>query len=271
MPFIRINALKYFYREQGTGAPLVFLHGFTGSSYNWLQFLDIFSDQFHVVLLDLPGHGRTSSPADPERYSMDLVSHDLITIFQALNLSNVNLLGYSMGGRLAIYMAVKYPTYFKSLIIESASPGLESAALRQARIKSDNRLASDIEEIGIPEFIERWQQMPLFSTQKGLSVEQKENLRLQRFNNTAIGLANTLRGMGTGQQPSLWSELNTIHLPVLILAGELDQKFSSIARQITATIPNAELNIITGAGHNIHLEKSQRFISSVLDFLARSK
>ncbi len=202
---------------------------------------------------------------------MEPVGRDLIAIFKALSLAAVNLLGYSMGGRLALYMAARYPTYVKTLIIESASPGLETGDQRQMRIEDDRRLASEIENAGVPAFVEQWQKLPLFSTQQALSAEQQERLHHQRLNNSAPGLANSLRGMGTGQQPSLWPELDSIRLPVLILAGELDGKYVNIAQQMAAAIPQADLKIIADAGHNIHLEKNRVFTSTILDFLDRLK
>ncbi len=268
MPSIAVNGLEYFYLTQGSGSPLILLHGFTGSSDNWLALLEPFAAHFQVVLIDLPGHGRSASPPHSDRYTMQSVSCDLLAIFQALHLPSVNLLGYSMGGRLALYMAVQHPSYIQSLILESASPGLESSAQRQLRIESDNQLALEIEESGIAIFVQRWQQLPLFATQQVLPAEQKERLYQQRLNNSATGLANSLRGMGAGQQPSLWSALEAVQLPVLILAGELDKKYECIARQMTAVIPHSVLKIIDEAGHNIHLEKPQHFTSSILSFLA---
>jgi len=267
LSYIEVNGLDYFYQVQGSGLTLLLLHGFTGSSENWLDTLNPFSDRFQVVLIDLPGHGRTASPSASERYTMENASRDLIAISKALHLSAVNLLGYSMGGRLALYMAAKHPAYVRSLIIESASPGLATTTQRQMRIESDNRLAAQIEVAGVPEFVEQWQRLPLFATQLWLPAMRRETLRQQRLNNSVFGLANSLRGMGTGQQPSLWPELELIHSPVLILAGELDGKFVSIAQQMAVAIPQADLKIITDSGHNIHLEKTQLFASTVLDFL----
>ena len=271
MSYIEMNGLDYYYQVQGSGSPLLLLHGFACSSANWQDTLNSFTNRFQVVLIDLPGHGRTASPSGSERYTMENVSHDIITISKALHLSSVNLLGYSMGGRLALYIATRHPTFVRSLIIESASPGLETTTQRNMRIESDNHLADQIEVTGVPSFVEQWQQLPLFATQRGLSAKRQESLRQQRLNNSASGLANSLRSMGTGQQPSLWPELEMIHLPVLIMAGELDGKFVSIAQQMAAAMPQAELKIIGDSGHNVHLEKIHLFTSTVLDFLAELK
>lgn len=267
MPFIPVNGLTYFYREQGAGSPLVLLHGFTGSSDNWLDIADQFADQYHVLLLDLPGHGRTGSPPNPARYAMDLVARDLVAILKTMGVQNGNLLGYSMGGRLALYLAVKYPACFKSLILESTSPGLDSVEQRQRRTELDNELADDIEAIGIEAFVRRWQELPLFASQKRLSSQQSERQYLQRLKNSTLGLANSLRGMGTGQQPSLWPELGSTKIPTLLLAGELDWKFADIAKLMAASMPIAELKLFADTGHNIHLEQALRFSTAVMAFL----
>ena len=271
MPLINVNGLDYFYQVHGDGPPLVLLHGFTGSSVNWQEHRRPFSNQHQVLTIDLPGHGRTSSPPTPDRYTMQAVSKDLISIFEFLNLSAVNLLGYSMGGRLALYVATTHPSFLHSLILESTSPGLETTTQRLARIDNDGHLADKIEAYGIPAFVEHWQRLPLFATQKRMPEEIRNRLNNQRLSNNASGLANSLRGMGTGCQPSLWSQLDTIHLPVLLLAGGLDEKYAALARQMEASLPKAQLRVITDSGHNIHLEKPESFTGHVLAFLSELK
>ncbi len=271
MPYIESHGLGYYYESHGSGPTLVLLHGFTGSTESWAEFIQPFSQRFRAVLLDLPGHGRTASPSEPERYKMELVSRDLFTIFATLQLSDINLLGYSMGGRLAIYMACQHPNALKRLIIESSSPGLASRSQRQLRVEADNRLANKIEQDGIPAFVERWQKLPLFVSQQQLSLERRQQLHKQRLKNSALGLANSLRGMGTGRQPSLWTKLGSIQLPVFILAGQKDTKFASIAERMATELPRAMLQIVPGAGHNIHLEKPHLFACSVSDFISQSR
>lgn len=266
-----MNGLDYFYQEQGVGPPLVLLHGFTGSAVSWQDHLLPFAAQHRVLAIDLPGHGRTSSPPTPDRYTMQAVCNDLVSIFAILDLSGVNLLGYSMGGRLALYIAATQPAYLSRLILESASPGLETTDQRLARIDSDERLAAEIEANGISAFVERWQRLPLFATQNRMPEERRNRLNNQRLSNNASGLANSLRGMGTGRQPSLWSRLGTIHLPVLLLAGELDEKYAALARQMETALPRAQLQLFSDTGHNVHLENPESFTGRVLAFLANPK
>ena len=173
-----------------------------------------------------------------------------------------------MGGRIALYSA--FSGYFRALILESASPGLATPAEREQRRVNDEVLAARIEQDGVEAFIDYWEKIPLFASQQQLSAEKREELHAQRLNNCAQGLANSLRGVGTGVQPELYTRLPTLNLPVLLLAGELDSKFCTIARQMALQLPQARLQIVPGAGHTVHLEQPEAFIASVSAFLFQS-
>lgn len=267
MPFIEVNGLSYYYDEKGQGSPLVLLHGFMGSSADWTALSGKVAGDFRTLAIDLPGHGRSASPVLSQRYSMDAAARDIVTLLEKLEIKQINLLGYSMGGRLALYLAVNWPSLVHKLILESASPGLDHADLRQKRIEQDEFLAQRIESKGIPAFVENWQQLPLFASQDEMSMERQERQKQQRLKNNAVGLANSLRGMGTGRQPSLWSSLPTLQVQTLLLVGALDQKFAIINRQMANNLPNAALHIVPDLGHNIHLENPDRFVEIVLAFL----
>lgn len=267
MTICKIEQREYFYETSGTGETLLLLHGFTGSAQNWAAHLPVFSPFFRVVVVDILGHGRSSSPASPDAYKIENVASDLLCLLDELAVSQAHLLGYSMGGRLALYLAVFHPQRWRSLLLESASPGLETAVSRQERSAKDNELADWIEANSIEDFVDRWEQLPLWDSQQQLAAEIRQPLRQQRLQNNPVGLANSLRGMGTGQQPSLWPHLSALQLPILLLAGELDSKFAAINQQMAAQIPNAKLEIIADAGHTIHLERPSAFQQSVLNFL----
>jgi 2-succinyl-6-hydroxy-2,4-cyclohexadiene-1-carboxylate synthase len=200
---------------------------------------------------------------------MPKVCADLIAIFQALRLSSLNLVGYSMGGRLALYTAVNHSRLLHSLILESSSPGLESVRQRQERRASDEILAGEILQHGIVPFIDKWQRLPLFTSQKNLDEEKQKRLRQQRLDNHPLGLANSLRGLGTGRQPSLWPQLASLRIPALIMAGEYDTKYVAVSRRIAAKIQSSRLEIVPSTGHNIHLEKPYSFMYLLNDFLDR--
>lgn len=249
------------------GEPLVLLHGFTGCAANWRALSAAWAGRYQSVAFDLLGHGRSDAPADPARYAMAATVADLAAVLDQLGLRRVVVLGYSLGGRVALHFAAAYPEWVRALILESASPGLATAAERQARIATDEALAARLERDGLQAFVDYWERLPLFASQTRLSAEARAALRAQRLQNNPAGLANSLRGLGTGAQPALWDHLPAIATPTLLVAGALDEKFTLIAQQMAARLPNARLDIVPDAGHTVHLEQPEAFIASVAGFL----
>lgn len=264
-----INGVWYRTAQHGapTAVPLLLLHGFTGSSNNWADLIPVFGKQFTIITVDILGHGRSASPPDAKRYAMSRVAADLIDLLDAWQIVRTALLGYSMGGRLALYAACHYPQRFSHLVLESSSPGLATEAERSARRQSDEALAEWIEANGIEAFVVRWEALPLWASQQQLSEKIQQRLHQQRLQNSPVGLANSLRGMGTGAQPSLWPRLPTLNLPTLLIAGELDTKFVAINEQMVAQLANGRLHIIPQAGHTTHLERPYIFQAAVKSFL----
>ncbi len=267
MPAIAINDVEYFYQRQGAGPPLILLHGFGGSSRSWAGLIDTLDEKLDIVALDLLGHGRSASPEAAARYAMQRAAEDVMALIARLGLHAPSLLGYSMGGRLALYLAHRYPHAFQQLILESSSPGLAGADEREQRRKSDYELARRIEKNGLEAFTDYWEAIPLFSTQATVPEQRRAALRKQRLENHAGGLANSLRGMGTGSQPSLWESLALIDKPILLLCGELDQKFVRINERMSAKFPRATLKVVEAAGHNVHFEKPDQFAAAISHFL----
>lgn len=262
-----INGLALHTVLFGAGRPLLLLHGFTGSAATWAGLAAQLAPQRQCIALDLIGHGKSGAPADPARYTMDHAVQDIAGLLDVLGISRVDLLGYSLGGRLALQFAVAAPGRVRALILESASPGLASPAERAARIAADDALAEVIERDGIEAFVAHWEALPLWASQAELPAELRARQRTQRLANRPQGLANSLRGMGTGRQRALWDMLPTLTIPTLLLAGALDAKFSAIAQQMAATLPRADLAIIAAAGHAIHLEQPEIFGQRVAVFL----
>jgi len=273
MPLVTINEITYHYAVDGPAIatasqpPLLLLHGFTGSGANWRLPVGHLPPTMPLITIDLLGHGRTDAPADPARYQMAAAAQDLADLLAVVAPGPVNLLGYSMGGRLALYFALTYPHLLNKLILESASPGLAEAAARAARVQSDEALADRIVREGVPAFVDYWEQIPLFASQQALPAVIRQQLRDQRLGNRPDGLANSLRGMGSGSQPSLWAQLANLTCPTLLLTGELDQKFCEIAAQMRAQLPMAAQLTIPRAGHTIHLEQPAAWADAVSTFL----
>lgn len=266
--FISTNGITYYVEVVGEGRPVVFLHGFTGNSASWHQPTKMIKNEFQCVFIDLIGHGKTDSPADTSRYQIEKVAKDIIHILNVLNISQTHLVGYSMGGRVALATSILYPSRISSLILESSSPGLRTDEERRNRRHSDELLARRIEQDGIEAFINYWESIPLFASQKKLPIEKQLLVRKQRLGNNPVGLANSLRGMGTGVQPSYWERLCELNFPLLLLCGELDQKFCRIAIEMCTNLPNAKMEKIINAGHAIHVEQPQFFGKIINEFVS---
>jgi 2-succinyl-6-hydroxy-2,4-cyclohexadiene-1-carboxylate synthase len=270
---IRVNGVQLGVELRGELVPgqqtLVLLHGFTGSAASWGEHLDILAaDGMRVIALDMLGHGQSDTPGNPQRYSMEHCQADIPAALRELGVrqGEAILLGYSMGGRIALYTA--FSSFFRALILESASPGLATASEREERQRNDEALAELIERDGVAAFVEQWERLPLFASQQSLPIKLRQALHEQRLNNRASGLAQSLRGLGTGVQPALHDRLSALTLPVLLITGELDQKFCGIARHMAQVLPQAQLQIVANAGHTVHLEQPRVFERIVRDFCA---
>lgn len=241
---------------------VLILHGFTGSSQSW-DSLRLQLPDFYRFTPNIAGHGDYIPDALAD-YHIEAEAQRIASLID----QPLNLFGYSMGGRLALTIAVHYPEKVQSLILESATAGLTLESERQARIQADNELADKIEANGLEWFADYWGSLPLWANQ---TPEQKASLYQQRLKNSPQGLANCLRGMGTGQMPPLWEALPKLKMPVKLIAGELDSKFLAINHEMQALIPNASLSVIPSAGHATHIEQSLAFIEVLQNFMATLK
>ncbi|HET9014289.1 MAG TPA: 2-succinyl-6-hydroxy-2,4-cyclohexadiene-1-carboxylate synthase [Thermomicrobiaceae bacterium] len=267
MTLVEVNRLRLHVERQGSGPPLLLLHGFTGSGAAWAPQVAALSRRFDVVAVDLIGHGRSDAPADPARYRMEPAVADLVALLDRLEIERVAVLGYSMGGRVALHLALAAPGRLSALVLESASPGIDDAGERLARVRSDEALAARIERDGVAAFVDEWERIPLFASQARLPAEVWERQRAQRLAGSATGLANSLRGMGAGAMAPAGGRLGELALPVLLVVGELDVKYVALAREMAAAIPDARLAVVPDAGHSVHLEQPAAFAEIVLGFL----
>ncbi|MCL1631750.1 2-succinyl-6-hydroxy-2,4-cyclohexadiene-1-carboxylate synthase [Sporolactobacillus sp. CPB3-1] len=261
-----LRGTVYHFEQRGAGFPMLLLHGFTGSVKTW-DFLDTaFFRGFRLIAPDIIGHGQTGKPADFHRYSIFEAAKDLCALLDFLNIDRVLLLGYSMGGRLALSFACLYPERTAGLILESASPGLKTEKERKSRRIKDELLAEALVSRGVQAFVARWEQLPLFESQKSMSPEVRAALRAQRLANDANGLACSLRGMGTGAQPSWWAHLPDLRMPTLMITGAIDKKFCVIASEMQKRVPYAEWRTILDSGHAVHLERPKSFMNLVRSY-----
>lgn len=260
---MRLNGLEFNIEIDGHGPPLLLLHGFTGNARAWADVRPEVAAFARGIFIDAIGHGRSAAPAQPERYSLAWSTRDLTALLYALEIDAVNLLGYSMGGRAALHFSVHAPARVRTLILESASPGIEDDGVRRERADSDAALADRILRAGIDAFVAEWERQPLLQPAPQVSAAARAEQRAQRLKNNPLGLANSLRGMGTGQQESLWSRLPELEQPVLLIVGEQDQRYRQIAERMQSLLPCAELAVVPQAGHTVHLDQPMPFVQLV--------
>lgn len=258
----------YHTYENGAGPALLLLHGFTGSSDNWAELTPRLSRRFRVIRVDLPGHGKTAAAADHARGALPAVAADLAAVLAEHDATPAHVLGYSMGARLALGLALLHPHAVATLMLESGSPGLASAAERAARRDADEALAERIERNGIVAFVDEWERLPLWESQRSLPEATRRRLRERRLRCDPAGLAASLRQMGTGAQPSFWDDLGRLQVPTLLITGALDAKFGATAAAMRAQNPAFEHQIVAGAGHTPHLEQPAAWLELVERWLA---
>jgi len=226
----------------GHGPRIVLVHGFTQTGRSWGALAEDLAGDHEVVLVDAPGHGGSAE-----------VAADLITGALLLGAAGGPgiYVGYSMGGRLALHLALARPDLVRALVLIGATPGIEEPATRAERRAADEALAVTLERDGLDAFLARWLAQPLFA-----SLPDEAAALEDRRRNTAAGLASSLRSAGTGSQEPLWDRLGELPMPVLVLAGEHDDRFAAIGRRMAADIgAHATWAAVPDAGHAAHLEQ----------------
>jgi 2-succinyl-6-hydroxy-2,4-cyclohexadiene-1-carboxylate synthase len=221
---------------------VLLLHGFTHTGASWGPVAGALSKRYRAVAPDIRGHGRASGRRPVE---LSLVLGDL----EREGGEHFTLAGYSMGGRVALHLALTHPERVERLVLIGASPGIADDSEREARREADERLADEIERLEIEEFARRWARTPVLEEIPALVAERVHQDRLR---NTPAGLAGALRGLGTGALPSLWGRLGELPMPVVLTVGERDAKFQAIAREMAGAIPRAEVIVVPGTGLDAH-------------------
>lgn len=238
----------------GAGRRLVLVHGFTQTGRSWDPLAARLAAEHEVVAVDAPGHGGSAD-----------VRADLVSGAALLGATGgrATYVGYSMGGRLCLHLAVARPDLVERLVLVSATAGIDRAEDRAVRRTADEALARSLERDGLDAFLERWVAQPLFA---GLADPDLADRR----RNTVAGLASSLRLAGTGTQEPLWDRLGALSMPVLVVAGADDAKFVAAAVRLAELLPRATLAIVEGAGHTVHLERPDAFSDVLCDWLART-
>ncbi|MEZ4393216.1 MAG: alpha/beta fold hydrolase [Polyangiales bacterium] len=221
------------------------LHGFLGAPAMWAGL------EGELVAPWSPGHG--PSPAPLEQDDFNAVVDALAARY--LPVGGARVVGYSLGGRLALALALRHPARVREAVLIGATPGLKTEAERRARRASDEALAESLFRDGLVRFVDAWEALPLFATQRALPVSLQARRRAERLGHTVEGLAGSLRVLGTGAMPSLWDALPGCEVPLRWVTGALDEKFTAIAREACAVCPAATHTVVPGAGHDVVLER----------------
>lgn len=261
------DGLTLHVEQSSDGAPLVLLHGFTGSGRSWDGIRERLAAGRRIITLDLPGHGLSSAPPDSARYALRRLADDVVRVLDVLELRQVALAGYSLGGRAALRVALQHPRRVAALVLESCSPGIADPAERAQRAWDDAALADALERDGLAAFVQRWEQLPLWQSQAALPEADRARQRAIRVGGSAAGLAASLRGAGVAMEPDATPDLPQLAIPTLLVAGALDAKYAALATRLATVLPRAQLAIVEGAGHAVHLERPAEFASLVGQFL----
>lgn len=236
-----------------------------GTGADWADVISALDERFYCVAPDLPGHG-LSLGLPPEAYTLEGAARTLLDLLDRFGAGRPTITGYSMGGRLALYLALRHPEGSSALFLESTSPGIEDAAERETRRRSDEEKAARLESGDLSSFLRDWYGQPLFASLARRQVLLRETIEA-RMRNDPGELAKSLRGMGTGSQPSLWVELAELEAPALTVAGELDKKFAAISTRMASITPRIRAAIVPGAGHNVRLETPETYCALLTHFL----
>ena len=239
------------------GNRLVFLHGFTQTHHHWHQCAHLIADRLPVAptlaFVDLPGHGLSSEDRS-EIVSSGPALADLA--------GSGTYIGYSMGGRFALVAGLARWGLIERLVLIGATPGIDDEAQRRQRRRLDEERAERVEQIGVDASVDEWLAAPMFA-----SLPPDPAGLEQRRRNTADGLTHSLRWCGTGNQVGLWQVLHRLPIPVLVIAGEFDAKFTEIARRMADALPVGTFASIAEAGHAAHSEQPVATADAIADWL----
>lgn len=259
-----------YYLNVNNNKPLIFLlHGFMGNMNEFDEAIKLLAEDFSYLIIDLPGHGKTEVLGGDEYYKIEPTAQAIINLLDELKIDKCHLIGYSMGGRLALYLTLNFPERFIKVVLESASPGLATEIERLERIRLDaqiaKKLSRNIIKTDFAAFLSNWYNQAIFGWIK--NHPEYDRMIENRLQNNPQELDKSLRFMGTGCQPSLWDQLQDNQISMLLLAGEYDEKFISINTEMAKLCELAQLKIIRNAGHNIHFENTLAFVENIKDFL----
>ncbi len=241
------------------------IHGFTGTGADFESWFNHLSPELNWEAPDLPGHGRWLGPRDPELCSMEACVAMLEARIEAAS-RPVIVVGYSLGGRVALNFAARRSHLIKGLVLIGANPGIREERLRHERLRWEAELCQRLRDEGVEDFMSYWQSLPIINTQNRIPDHIRLPMRERRLLCNPEGLTQSLRTMGTGSMVSLWDALPNIECPVLYCAGEEDQKYCSMGQEVVEQLPHGQFAALAGAGHAAHLEAIEASGKAVLNW-----
>jgi 2-succinyl-6-hydroxy-2,4-cyclohexadiene-1-carboxylate synthase len=244
--------------------PLLLLHGWMGNCADYLEIIEVLKSRYYCIAIDLPGHGKTEVIEGDISYGFIHTATGIIQLLDSLGIGRTSIAGYSFGGRLALYLALEFPDRFDRVILESASPGLNSEIDRHARIIQDWQIIDRLETDNFANFVRYWYRQPIFSE---IDRHPDFNKLIQRRieTNQPDNLIKSLVYSGLGMQPYLGDSLKVHTQPISLIVGELDRKFVDIGRAMAQSCPATTLTIIPNCSHNVHFQQPQAWIQHILD------
>lgn len=285
---------------------VLFLHGFLGTGNDWLPLMQALSISARCISIDLPGHGKTHVQKIPTiqnngnaqnipfaiddqdkigniDFSIEVLAKVLCGLICQITHEKVVLVGYSMGARIALYMALKFNKQIAAAALISGSPGLQDPYMRMTRSAQDDALAESLLSGGLHSFVEMWYKR---ETWESLRLHPYfEKVRQERFKHDNIKeLAKALTSLSIGRQPSLWHELSCCERPLLVIVGKKDSKFKKIAQQMCSckvdqpkheeegTSQTQQITVleVDDSGHAVHLENPLPVINAIRKFVMRT-
>jgi 2-succinyl-6-hydroxy-2,4-cyclohexadiene-1-carboxylate synthase len=238
--------------------PVLFLHGFLGSGGDWEEVAKQLSGRYLCIMPDLPGHGSNANLSSAPTLNYETVSAQLLELLDELDLDKSRIVGYSMGGRIALYFAIHHPERVLQLVLESASPGIEGEEEREARREQDRASAGLLRAKGIDAFVERWYAMDLFASMRK-NPGRFEQMKQARKQTDPAAMAAVIEAFSPGAQPPLWDQLGSLQVPVFLVAGEEDEKYVAISERMEQLLPDSARMVFPQAGHNAHLEDPKAY------------
>jgi 2-succinyl-6-hydroxy-2,4-cyclohexadiene-1-carboxylate synthase len=260
-----VDGAGYEVDRAGDGPTVLLIHGFTGRGADWQPFLRALQATSTTITVDLLGHGASDAPSDSRRHAIPRQAADLAHLLRRMRAAPATIVGYSLGARVALRIAVDEPAVVSGLILESPSAGITDDAERAARRSADATLADDIERDGIAAFVARWESLPMFASEQHRPRATRARIRRARLRNRPDALAASLRGAGQGSMAPLLDRLHDVGSPTLVIAGALDAAGAERARTVADGVPDARLVTIPRVGHAPHRESPAEFRRLVID------